>query len=159
MNRILTLSIPLRGDEVLLGMKKRGFGAGRWNGFGGKVEDESIKEAAIRELFEEVSLTTTVVEEIGILAFSFEKDPVTLETHVFRVLEFEGEPTETDEMSPKWWRRDQIPYGSMWPDDVYWFPYLLNNRLFRGSFHFDKPSSADYTSNILSQSLEEVPAL
>ncbi|KAJ1429629.1 hypothetical protein B484DRAFT_396306, partial [Ochromonadaceae sp. CCMP2298] len=24
--------------EVLLGMKKRGFGAGKWNGFGGKMD-------------------------------------------------------------------------------------------------------------------------
>ena len=35
--------------QVLLGMKKRGFGAGRYNGFGGKVEPgETVKEAAIR---------------------------------------------------------------------------------------------------------------
>jgi len=25
-------------DEVLLGFKKRGFGQGKWNGFGGKVQ-------------------------------------------------------------------------------------------------------------------------
>ncbi|CAN0505072.1 unnamed protein product, partial [Ectocarpus sp. 12 AP-2014] len=33
--------------EILLGMKKRGFGEGKWNGFGGKVESgESVEEAA-----------------------------------------------------------------------------------------------------------------
>lgn len=38
-NKLLTL--------VLLGMKKRGFGAGKWNGFGGKVQPgETIEEAA-----------------------------------------------------------------------------------------------------------------
>jgi hypothetical protein len=26
-----------QNENVLLGMKKRGFGQGRWNGFGGKV--------------------------------------------------------------------------------------------------------------------------
>jgi 8-oxo-dGTP pyrophosphatase MutT (NUDIX family) len=35
-------------------MKKRGFGAGKFNGFGGKVEpQESILEGAIREFREE----------------------------------------------------------------------------------------------------------
>ena len=33
----LTLVFLRDGSKVLLGMKKRGFGAGKWNGFGGKV--------------------------------------------------------------------------------------------------------------------------
>jgi 8-oxo-dGTP pyrophosphatase MutT (NUDIX family) len=37
-------------------MKKRGFGEGRWNGVGGKVEPgESIEAALIREAKEEVN--------------------------------------------------------------------------------------------------------
>ena len=41
--KVLTL-VYIRDDEkVLLGMKKRGFGQGKWNGFGGKVQKkESI---------------------------------------------------------------------------------------------------------------------
>ncbi len=36
-------------SNILLGLKKRGFGSGKWNGFGGKVEaNESIEEAAKR---------------------------------------------------------------------------------------------------------------
>ncbi len=36
--QLLTLVFPRRGnDELLLGRKKRGFGKGRLNGFGGKV--------------------------------------------------------------------------------------------------------------------------
>jgi 8-oxo-dGTP pyrophosphatase MutT (NUDIX family) len=39
-----------QGDRVLLGEKKRGFGEGYYNGFGGKVEKaETILEAAKRE--------------------------------------------------------------------------------------------------------------
>ena len=35
--------------EFLLGMKKRGFGVGRWNGFGGKVEPgETVVQGALR---------------------------------------------------------------------------------------------------------------
>ena len=35
--KILTLVFLREGTRVLLGMKKRGFGVGKWNGFGGKV--------------------------------------------------------------------------------------------------------------------------
>ncbi len=53
--RLYTLVFLLDGDRdrdrVLLGMKKRGFGAGKWNGFGGKVDPgETIVEAAARWL-------------------------------------------------------------------------------------------------------------
>ena len=48
-NKLLTLVLVCNETQVLLGMKKRGFGEGRWNGFGGKVESgETITEAAIR---------------------------------------------------------------------------------------------------------------
>lgn len=36
--KILTLCIIHEHPRVLLGYKKKGFGAGLWNGFGGKVE-------------------------------------------------------------------------------------------------------------------------
>ena len=48
-NKLLTLVMIIKNDQLLLGMKKRGFGANRWNGFGGKVEiGETILEAATR---------------------------------------------------------------------------------------------------------------
>lgn len=48
-NKLLTLVLVVQPGRVLLGMKKRGFGAGKWNGFGGKVQPgETIEEAARR---------------------------------------------------------------------------------------------------------------
>lgn len=48
-SRLFTLVLVVQPPRVLLGMKKRGFGAGLWNGFGGKVQPgESIEEAARR---------------------------------------------------------------------------------------------------------------
>lgn len=42
------------GGRVLLGMKKRGPGTGKWNGFGGKLHaNETMVECAARELHEE----------------------------------------------------------------------------------------------------------
>ncbi len=113
MNRkLLTLTLALRDDEILLGMKKRGFGAGRWNGFGGKVQDgETVESAAKRETTEECGITITGMEAVGIHEFEFEKERgMILEVHVFRITSFTGEPVETEEMQPKWFhgRRDTI---------------------------------------------------
>ena len=48
-SKLFTLVIVLDGDKTLLGWKKRGFGVGKWNGFGGKVEPgETIINAAKR---------------------------------------------------------------------------------------------------------------
>lgn len=42
--------VMLRNNgSILLGMKKRGFGKGKWNGFGGKVQNgETMLECAKR---------------------------------------------------------------------------------------------------------------
>jgi 8-oxo-dGTP pyrophosphatase MutT (NUDIX family) len=49
---VMVMDPPAR--QILLGMKKRGFGEGKWNGFGGKKEPaETMAECAQRELREE----------------------------------------------------------------------------------------------------------
>lgn len=49
MKKVLTLALIDRNNEILLGLKKRGFGEGLWNGFGGKVDPgEQIVDAAVR---------------------------------------------------------------------------------------------------------------
>ena len=50
-----TLTFILREGQVLLIRKKRGLGAGKINGPGGKLEkNESLAECAVREVQEEV---------------------------------------------------------------------------------------------------------
>jgi 8-oxo-dGTP diphosphatase/2-hydroxy-dATP diphosphatase len=136
--KLLTLSLISKDGKILLGMKKRGFGQGRWNGFGGKVlEGETIEEAAKRELREEVGILAKKLEKRGILRFTFDNLPnELLEVHVFHVLDFEGEPLESEEMKPQWFKIDEIPFDEMWPDDKHWLPLFLKQRKFEGSFHF-----------------------
>lgn len=70
--RDVTLCLLVRDNQVLLAMKKRGFGEGKWNGLGGKVsEGETIKEAAIRETQEECGVTPTSLKEVGKINFTF----------------------------------------------------------------------------------------
>jgi 8-oxo-dGTP diphosphatase/2-hydroxy-dATP diphosphatase len=155
MRTILTLCLIIRDDRILLGMKKRGFGAGRWNGFGGKVEEgESIEEGAKRETLEESGVTIIEMEAVGIHEFEFAHDRGNiLEVHVYRVTAWEGEPRETEEMRPQWFTTDAIPYDAMWPDDIHWIPVFLAGKKFRTRFLFGEGDS------VLENHVEEVNEL
>ena len=132
-----TLCIVTRGDDVLLGFKKRGFGAGRWNGFGGKLEPgEALEEAAHRELYEESGLIANTLEHRGVINFTFLNNLDPLNVHIFHTDNIAGEPQETDEMRPRWFKQDDIPYDLMWADDQHWLPLLLAGKSFRARFNF-----------------------
>lgn len=155
MRKILTLCFVVKEDRILLGMKKRRFGAGRWNGFGGKVETgETIEEAAKRETKEECGIEIREMQEVGIHEFEFASDRGTiLEVHVFRVDKWQGEPRETEEMRPQWYTTDAIPYDEMWPDDIHWIPVFLTGKKFRTKFLFGEGDS------VLENHVEEVATL
>lgn len=138
MKKIMTLAFILEKDRILLAMKKQGFGAGRYNGYGGKVDPgETIEEGIIREVSEESGLEVTKLEKVGVHVFeSTERPDEILEGHVFKIVEYRGEPVETEEMKPEWFEFDAIPYATMWPDDIHWFPYFLAGNKFRTKFLF-----------------------
>ena len=127
-------------QELLLAMKKRGFGQGRWNGVGGKLnEGESIREASVREAEEEISVKIRPddLEQVAILDFSFEKKAVwNQQVHVFFATKWEGEPVESEEMKPQWFANVDIPFAEMWSDDVIWLPEVLKGSGVRASFTF-----------------------
>lgn len=138
MKKIQTLLIIYKHPHILLGMKKRGFGSGKWNGFGGHVEEgEEIIDAAKRELFEEAGITPVNLRRAGVSEFVF-PDGKILEVHFFRADDFYGEPIESEEMAPKWFHINEIPYSEMWPDDKYWMPLFFQGKKFRGKFFFDE---------------------
>ncbi len=138
--RDTVLCLPLTEDSILLGMKKRGFGAGRWNGMGGKPKrEESVEMAAVRELEEEIGLKASVgdLKKCAVLDFFFEhKSDWDQRVHVFFVKRWEGEPTESEEMRPQWFSFKEIPFDIMWPDDRHWLPEVLQGKLITGKFHF-----------------------
>jgi len=135
----LTLCLIHKHPQVLLGMKKRGFGAGKWNGFGGKVQEgESIEEAARRELKEECGLDAKNMAKAGVISFKWQDKPEILEVHIFKAADFEGEPAESEEMRPQWFNANELPFEEMWPDDKHWMPLLLAGKKFQGSFLFDE---------------------
>jgi 8-oxo-dGTP diphosphatase len=123
--------------QVLLIEKKRGLGAGKINGPGGRLEaGETALEAAIRETQEEIGITPVAPVLMGELCFQFE-DGYSLFCSVFSCRSYEGMLRETDEAKPIWVSQNAIPYDRMWKDDALWLPLLLRDQKFRGSFYFD----------------------
>jgi 8-oxo-dGTP diphosphatase len=132
-----TLMFIFRDHEVLLIRKKRGLGAGKINGPGGKIDPgESPAECAIRETREELLVEAVQPQHAGLLHFQF-TDGLALECHVFRADQFSGSPTETDEAIPLWTPTARIPFHEMWADDIHWFHHLTSRTPFRGFFHFE----------------------
>lgn len=137
--KVMTLCIIRDGERVLLGLKKVRLGAGKWNGFGGKVEDgEDIKAAATREVLEESGVTVSNLKKVGICEFFSPVRPFVVEMHIFSSSDFSGTPTESDEMKPEWFDIEQLPKSDMWQSDLFWWPYFLDDKPFVGHFVFDE---------------------
>jgi 8-oxo-dGTP diphosphatase len=47
-----------------------------------------------------------------------------------------GEPVESEEMKPEWYKSENIPFDTMWPDDKFWVPHMIEGKLIKGSFTF-----------------------
>lgn len=136
-----TLLLLRSGDELLLALKKRGFGEGKWNGVGGKIEaGESLEQALIRECIEEIGVTPQSWQSVAELDFIQDAetdDPWHMYIYAYLCDEWEGDPIETEEMMPKWFHVEDIPYHDMWGDDEFWLPYVLDNKKVVGEFSFD----------------------
>ncbi len=140
-----TLLFVVNEDKVLLIEKKRGIGAGKINGPGGRIDPgEGPLEAAVREVEEELRVTPIGVWKVGEVLFQV-LDGVSILIHVFRADDCRGEPTETPEAIPLWTPLGAIPFERMWEDDRLWFPRMLSGPPFemRTLFDGDKLLSHD----------------
>lgn len=140
----VTNVIFIKDNKVLLGMKKRGFGKGKYNGFGGKqIYGETIEETALREAKEEVGLTMKDYYKASVIKFN---DSYPLIMHVYVCTAWEGSETESDEMLPLWFTKNTIPFSAMWEDDKYWFNIMLDGKKFIASFNFENNNDLDGTA-------------
>ena len=132
-----TLLFVIKGGKVLLIHKKRGLGAGKINGPGGRLDPgETPRACAIREVREELCVTPTGVRKAGELLFQFTNGH-SIDGYVFTATGLRGTPKETGEATPIWIRIDAIPYHAMWSDDRVWLPLMLARKKFVGRFLFD----------------------
>ena len=136
-------------------MKKRGFGVGKLNGVGGKVEEgESIENALLRETREEVNVEIKEFEKVAVIDFYFKDNSVNKDfnqkAHVFIAYKWEGEPTESEEMAPQWVDINMLPLEKMWSDDRYWLPEILSGKKLMAWFLFNNEN------NIAEMKIKEV---
>ncbi len=152
--KILTIGIVRKDFSVLLGLKLRGFGAGLWNGPGGKAkEGEDAFSSFKREIEEESGLIIDSAEKVALIEFKFADEPEKiLETHVFEVRNWIGEPQDGEEMAWQWFKNDEIPHDKMWPADRNWLPSLLEGKRIHGIVLYDNQES----KNVISQEFREV---
>jgi len=132
-------------QELLLAMKKRGFGVGKLNGVGGKVQaGEPIEAAAVREAQEEVLVRIQEKDLVKVaeLTFHFKDKPEwSINCHVFFTRTWEGEPAESEEMAPEWFDISNLPFDRMWIDDKYWLPMVLRGDYVQAEFNFNNDGS------------------
>ncbi len=132
-----TILFVIRDSRVLLIDKKRGLGAGKVNGPGGRLDPgETPLAGAVRETWEELQVTPLGVRPCGELRFQF-VDGLSIHGFVFTAEDCDGVPQETAEARPFWVAEHAIPFERMWADDRLWFPSMLAGRRFEGRFLFD----------------------
>ena len=132
-----TLGFVRSGDRVLLIRKKRGHGAGKLNGPGGKPEPgETPLDCVIRETEEEVGIRLTAPQLLGRFRFVDLTASQWL-GFAFLATRYQGSPHETDEARPHWFELHSLPLDQMWEDDRHWLPRLLEGERLEGDFLFD----------------------
>jgi 8-oxo-dGTP diphosphatase len=145
---LATLVFVVKNGSILLIRKKRGLGAGKINGPGGRLNPgEPPLEGAVREAQEELHITPVGLHKGGENLFQF-TDGYSIHVHVFAAADYEGEPTETDEAVPIWAPTHAVPYDEMWEDDYLWIPLLLSGSYFKGWYIFDGDVMLDHDLEI-----------
>ena len=129
--------------QILLAMKKRGFGMGKWNGPGGKFDtqkDKTILDTAVRETKEEIGIEPKDAQELGMISFYFPNNKEwDQDVYLYLVKNWVGEFKETEEMLPRWFNIKDIPFEDMWDDDKYWLMDILDGKkIKRASFVFEE---------------------
>ena len=137
-----TLCFLLRDNQVLLGLKKSGFGKGNWLGIGGKVEEgETLEETVVREMLEEIKAKPLCIKRIATLNFYFPyvDEPYKWNQQVcaFTARKWVGDISETSEIRPQWFEIKEIPLDSMWDDAQYWLPRVLQGESLIADLLFD----------------------
>jgi len=134
---IFPVTYVIDRNGIWLGLKKERklqrqreqLGIGLYNGFGGlQRTGEPIEITARREVKAESGLEVLEMVKCGVALILHDYDDVEIELHFFLVTRHQGEAVESDEMIPKWFDKDKIPYNQMWPSDRHTLRKFLSGK-------------------------------
>ena len=132
-------------QEILLGRKKQGLGAGKFVGIGGKVEPgETIIAATLREIHEEIGvhIIETDLQPVGVLTFLFPHKPQwSMRAYTYIAWHWQGEPIETREIEPMWVDVNAIPHAQMWGDTRFWMAHAFRGYRVDATFIFGEDNA------------------
>ncbi len=158
-----TVCFPVRENEILLAKKTRKIGAGCWNGYGGGPDEgESLRDAAVRELFEECGLVASPDDllKIAIMEFHNTKTDGSVfvaRVHFYTLSVWSGNYRATEEMSdPTWFSKDNLPLDQMMPADRVFVPVALSGKKITGSAHYG-PYQKELRGEVLFAEVFELP--
>lgn len=138
-----TLGFLFKNDKIILAKKKRKIGAGKWNGYGGKIEENEDRLGCLmREIKGECGITVEKgqCKELGYVDFSFEEnEELNQKVYIYRIDGFSGEPKESEEMgNPKEFNINEIPYDEMMVGDDKFMPFVIKSKKVNGEMLFSK---------------------
>jgi 8-oxo-dGTP diphosphatase len=111
---------------------------GKWNGLGGKIEqDETPYDCVIREVREESGMHITPQLRGEILFPGFVKQPNDWYCYVYTATEFTGEPQRSNEGKLAWIPNKELQNLHFFEGDKFIFEWLENGRFFHGILRYD----------------------
>lgn len=135
-DQVGTLMFLQRGGRVLLIRKRRGHGAGRINGPGGKPEaGEAPLDCVLRETEEEVGVRP-IAPRLGAIFRFLDQEQADWLGYAYVAADFTGTPKTTAEAIPAWYSLHDLPFAEMWDDDRLWLPRVLAGQRLEGDFLF-----------------------
>ena len=127
-------------SEILLGEKRTGFGVGKLVGVGGKVETgETPEQTAVREVEEEIGVAIDAADLVAISRMTYpfiDRPEWSQRSFGFLTRRWSGEPTASDELAPRWFPLDDVPFDRMWADAQIWLPRALAGEFVEKTYSF-----------------------
>ena len=122
---------------------------GKYNGIGGKLDaNETIEQAMIRETQEEINVTPIDYKQVGLIHFDvwYKGERVNLNLNIFNCSDYIGTVSETEEMKPVWFKKQELPYEKMIEDDLLWLPLVLDGKNVTGNVKLSKELKMEYNT-------------
>lgn len=137
-----TIIFVIKDGKVLLAKKRKKIGVGKWNGYGGKLEDsdKTFEECAVREFNVEAGGATIVKENltyVGNILFK-NGDKFSFDAYILVAKNLTGKPKTTDEMlDPTWFDisdvgTEKLPWDQFMPCDYLWLAEVIKGRKIKG---------------------------